>query len=101
MVEMLGRPWARRTTSSASKLNFLAQVAHTRATAGVESTRTPSMSKSRPRQRISMTNIIVSLRRGQKGDGGSGGTQNQAFSLTIGSSEAKDMAVPRAGLEFR
>src|SRR5450755_176856 len=62
MVAMLGRPWARRTTSSGSRPCFLAQVFHTRATAGVESTSTPSISKSRARHRISIAIMIISLR---------------------------------------
>ena len=36
-----------------------AHAAHTRATAGVESTRTPSISNKSPRQRISMGNMII------------------------------------------
>src|SRR5882757_2650121 len=61
MVAMLGRPWAWRTTSSGSRPNFAAQAVHTRATAGVESTSTPSMSKSRARQRICIETMISSL----------------------------------------
>src|SRR5713226_6182815 len=49
---MLGRPCAFLTTSSELKPCSRAQPAQTRATAGVESTNTPSRSKSIPRQRM-------------------------------------------------
>src|SRR6266480_657328 len=49
---MLGRPCAFLTTSSGSNPCSRAHHAHTRATAGVESTKTPSRSKSTPRQRM-------------------------------------------------
>src|SRR5258708_31905651 len=52
MVLMLGRPCAFFTTSSGANPCSRAQPAHTRATAGVESTKTPSKSKSTPRQRM-------------------------------------------------
>src|SRR5271167_2002558 len=51
-VVMLGRPCARCTTSAASNPCRAAQRVHTRATAGVESTSTPSISKSTPAQEI-------------------------------------------------
>src|SRR2546427_12091562 len=50
MVVILGRPCAFFTTSSGSNPWVRAHPAHTRATAGVESTKTPSRSKSTPRQ---------------------------------------------------
>src|ERR1700730_3456440 len=59
MVAMLGRPCAWRTTSSATKACFGAHLVHTREIAGVESTRTPSRSKSKPRHRIFMRSIIL------------------------------------------
>src|ERR1700675_3341365 len=62
MVAMLGLPWAWRTTSAGLRPNLLAQTVHTRATAGVESTRTPSISNSNARQRICIGNMIISLR---------------------------------------
>src|SRR5258708_28451024 len=52
MVLMLGRPCAFFTTSSGANPCSRAQPAHARATAGVESTKTPSKSKSTPRQRM-------------------------------------------------
>src|SRR5437773_10492733 len=52
---MLGLPCACRTTSSASNPCLRAHQAHTRATAGVESTSTPSRSNKTPRQRIEFT----------------------------------------------
>src|SRR6266550_4444281 len=50
---MLGRPWATRTVSSGSRLCSMAHLLHTRATAGVESTRTPSRSNRSPSQESS------------------------------------------------
>src|SRR5258708_2188452 len=52
MVVMLGRPCAFCTTSSGSNPCSRAHPAHARATAGGESTSTPSRSKSTPRQRM-------------------------------------------------
>ncbi len=52
MVVMLGRPCAFLTTSSGLNPCSCAQPAQTRATAGMESTNTPSRSKSTPRQRM-------------------------------------------------
>src|SRR5713226_9470641 len=52
MVLILGRPCAFFTTSPGSNPCSRAHHAQTRATAGVESTSTPSRSKSTPRQRI-------------------------------------------------
>lgn len=52
MLTRLGRPWACLTTKSGSKPYLAAHAVQTRATAGVESTRTPSISKSRAEQRI-------------------------------------------------
>ncbi len=54
-MAMLGRPCAFLTTSSGSNPCSRAHHAHTRATAGVESTKTPSRSKSTPRQRMPVT----------------------------------------------
>src|SRR6267154_5923560 len=56
MVVRLGRPCAFFTTSSGMNPCSRAHPAQTRATAGVESTRTPSKSKSTPRQRIFVMN---------------------------------------------
>ena len=52
MVETLGRPCALLTTSSGSNPCSRAHPAHARATAGVESTNTPSRSKSTARQQM-------------------------------------------------
>jgi len=62
IVDRLGRPWALRTVSSGSKPCSMAHFVHTRATAGVESTNTPSKSNSSPRQEIST--MIKHNRRG-------------------------------------
>src|SRR4029077_10244523 len=61
MVAMLGRPWAWRTTSSATKPCFVTHLVQTRATAGVESTSTPSRSKSTPRHTIFMPSMILGI----------------------------------------
>src|ERR1700730_19293798 len=68
MVAMLGRPWAWFTTSAGTRPNLWAQAGHTRATAGVESTKTPSISNSNARQRICIANMIISLRPGMRGE---------------------------------
>src|SRR5580704_5624015 len=52
MVARLGRPCARFTVESGSRPYFLAQIPQTRATAGVESTRTPSISNNKARQEM-------------------------------------------------
>src|SRR5580692_145900 len=49
---MLGRPCARCTTSAGSKPCRSAKRVHTRATAGVESISTPSISRSKAAQEI-------------------------------------------------
>src|SRR5581483_1494919 len=47
MVDRLGRPWARATTSSGLNPCSVAHCRHTRATVGVELMRTPSRSNNR------------------------------------------------------
>src|ERR1700730_17017221 len=76
---MLGLPWAWRTTSTGSRPNLLAQAVHTRATAGVESTKTPSISNSNARQRICIAIMIISLTKNARRNQGGLGIKSRGW----------------------